>query len=937
MAFQLTPNVHVRRDKDGVVRLLRHMQEPYGPAAAALVAPTPRAMAGAYLRDVAPIYAIDPKMLADLDKPVGQDLTDAGTLLQLAAERTTMDTTTASYQQTHFGVPIWEAGFAVRLHGPDLRVTSSQSSIHYDVQVQKPKPDVKFLPPSIDSAVCAEILRLKKGVKDPRVNRIRPLIYRYDPAMRFDPESKQDEGPLQAGPPTLPLPEVPKDIKPGQHYIVTEVLFTLTLPGEGELNWRAFIEPKTGAVLYLRAFVAYAFGNVFDVDPLTKTGDPTITPASPGTTLDPLTALETLVGLTAPANPGDPQELTGDFVQVMDIGAPAIEPPTAALPAGNFSKSAVTNEFAAVNAYRHCDGLFRLVQGMGFDISTYFDGTTFPVRVDHRDLGDIVNAQAPGNATGDGSDGFRFALCEVGAPVGIAADKRVVLHEFGHALLWDNVNSPNFGFSHSAGDSLAVILCDPGSLAPDRFLTFPWITAVPRRHDRDVTAGWAWGGTNDVGGYSSEQILSTTHFRTYRSTGGDDNRRHVQEFAARYLAYLIVRATGSLTPETNPSDPDDWATALMDADTGTLSFEGHPGGAFHKVIRWGFEKQGLYQPVGAPTPTPVTSEGDPPEVDVYINDGRDGEYSYKRNFWNTQDMWNRLSADGGTTHQTPVVGVTNYMYVRVKNRGTQTANNVLVKAYHCIPAAGLVWPDDWQAMTTPQLPASGPIPSGGETIVGPFEWTPEVVGHECLLASVSADGDLSNADTVNGPIPHWRLVPFDNNIAQRNLAPVPGGGGLSNLVLAFLHRRFVVRNPFDRTVQVIIEASIPDFLRQRKWDVRFLNRGGASFTLGPRASREVELSLIPGEDFLPSDVEAAGEGAVIEFETLVDGLPVGGMSYAIDPKMKTPAAELPEDIGKPDCSEEARRLLRCLNVPADEVKSVRLKRITVDIDLKEDC
>lgn len=61
------------------------------------------------------------------------------------------------------------------------------------------------------------------------------------------------------------------------------------------------------------------------------------------------------------------------------------------------------------------------------------------------------------------------------------------------------------------------------------------------------------------------------------------------------------------------------------------------------------------------------------------------------------------------------------------------------------------------------------------------------------------------------------------------------------------------------------------------------------------------------------------------------------MSYLIDPRMKTPAPELPEEIGKPDCTKEAKRLLNCLSVPTDEVKSVRIKRITVDIDLKEDC
>jgi hypothetical protein len=38
-----------------------------------------------------------------------------------------------------------------------------------------------------------------------------------------------------------------------------------------------------------------------------------------------------------------------------------------------------------------------------------------------------------------------------------------------------------------------------------------------------------------------------------------------------------------------------------------------------------------------------------------------------------------------------------------------------------------------------------------------------------LLASASATGDASNADTITGPIENWRLVPFDNNLAQRDV------------------------------------------------------------------------------------------------------------------------------------------------------------------------
>ena len=937
MPFDITPNVHIRRDRADIVRHLRHLQAPYS----ATPAPTPRALAAAYLRDVAEIYNIDAPLLTTLGERVGWELKDESTRLRLVEEKTIQQTTVVSYQQTHLGVPVWDARLTVRVQRDPFRVTSSESTLHYGIKVERPKGTARYRPGSRNvTALLQRVVAAAKG-KLTKVTGMRPLVYQYDPDARIDPEATEKRAEaMQGGVPLLPLPRVPRTIRAGRYYVVTEALFTTALPPWKALHWRALIDVQSGAVLYLRAFVTSAFGNIFRADPFTLTGDATITPASPAATLDPLTDVVTLPGLTAPPA-GDPQALTGQYVALGELSTPTIAAPTAALPAGNFSFSATTDNFGAVNTYYHCERLFRMMADMGFDMAAYFPDTTFPITVDHRDasLG-TVNARGYGNAGGNGAGGMGFNLAQSGAPVSIAADLRVVLHEFSHELLWEHVSSPNFGFCHSAGDSLAVMLLDPDSNAPDRFNTFPWISAIVRRHDRDVAAGWAWGGANDDTQYSSEQILSTTLFRLYRSTGGDSGNVDMRRLAARFAAYLTIKGIGMLAATT--TDPDVYATAMMDADTGTTEFEGIAGGTMHKVIRWTFEKQGLYQPAGAPTP--VASEGDPPDVDVYIDDGRNGEYQYLGNFWNTTAIWNRLTASGGTEadHETPVVGATNYLYVRVKNRGTQTANNVVVRAYHCIPATGLVWPDDWQAATTASL-AAGSIVSGGDTIVGPFEWTPEVVGHECVLAAVSADGDLSNIDAASalpsatGPSPHWHLVPFDNNIAQRNLAPVPGGGGVAGLAAAFKGRRFIARNPYKRPVGYKLQVAMPEFLRRRGWGLQFRNPGGASFTLGPRDSREIVLDITPGQDFTPAEVEAAGRTAVIDIHALIDNVPIGGMSYAIDPKLKMPPAERSAGSGGPDCGDAAKTLLDCLGLPHDHVKDVRVKKVTVDITFKEDC
>jgi hypothetical protein len=299
------------------------------------------------------------------------------------------------------------------------------------------------------------------------------------------------------------------EIQEGGHYVVVEVLFSYPLKGWGDLNWGAFIEPDTGAVLYLRAFVACTNGKIFINDPASRSNNPAVVATAAETVLTPWKQTVMLLGLSAPST-GSNQALAGEFVQVRDSDPPTAPPPTE--PVGtNFNYGARTDNFSAVNAYYHCDRLFRMMQGMGFVIrgpSGYFDGTNFPVTVDHRGIviDGEVNAACYGDAERDGVGKFAFGRCVLGTTVGMCTEFQTVAHEFGHALLHDSVHSPNFGFCHSAGDSLGVILADPYSVLTDRFLTFPWCPITgsgERRHNRSVASGYAWGGTRDDRDYGS--------------------------------------------------------------------------------------------------------------------------------------------------------------------------------------------------------------------------------------------------------------------------------------------------------------------------------------------------------------------------------------------------------------------------------------------------
>lgn len=899
-------NMHVRRDEQGVAEHLRHAQEPFEPPEGTPT-PTPQALAHEYVREVAETYEIDPDWIDDIEtKPEGE-LTDEGVRIRYDGEKSTSDMSTVSYQQTVVGLPIWRAGLSVVVQKNPLRVTSSTSTIHREVNLERIDEDAPFHPDQIDSELLAEALETNGDEYEiGEINGTRLLVYRFavDDRIEGEPGDQEEDRPLEGSPPTLSLGPVPNEITDGQHYVVTEVLFSMATPDAGELNWRVFIEAETGAVLYLRAFVAYQNAAVFERDPITQTGNTQLMPCAGNQQLNPHRTTVNLHNLTAP-NPGDPQALTGDYANVTDTEPPSTAPPTES--SGDFNYDVITADFGAACAYHNVTRLYRLMEhDLGFNLSQYFGQSYFAIETDHAAENmpfGPVNARAMGNSTGDGLESLEFGLAQQGCNTKMSAAWRVVLHEFGHALLWRHVEDPNFGFAHSAGDSLAAILNDPGSQAPDRFQTFPWAAGgnIGRRHDRDVASGWAWGGRQDNGGYDSEQILSTTLFRAYRSMGGDHSGRGMQEFASRYLTYLIMAAISTLTPQTPANNPDDFATALINADESQTNFPNHPGGAVHKVIRWSFEKQGLYQP---PSQTgPVTSPGDPPPVDVYIDDGRNGEYEYLQRFWKNKDIWNRRNPDGGTAHQTPLLNQTNYVYADVKNRGTERAENLTVEGYHCRPQAGLVWPSDWTPMQTQQR-SPGDLPSGSTTQVGPFEWVPQTQGHACLLMSVSAEGrgdtpgDISNIDTISGSIPHNHLVPFDNNIAQRNVKPVPSGS--SGLADEFDPVLFWIKNPYDRPVEGAIEPVLPDLLRERDWEIKFMSEARHTFELGPREERKVTVAFDEGAEFEPGDVQRQEGSVAIEFDVMMDELLIGGMSYELDATREESEPEIPEIPELPD-------------------------------------
>jgi zinc metalloprotease ZmpB len=941
--FELSGDVEVTRDAREIVRLLDHVRQPFFAARRERVALVD--LADEYLTEVAQIYAIDKRALRRLDERDEARVPDAAEpdyLVRAPVTPLPDGSGTVVYGQRHANVDVWEAGVAVSTLPNPVRVVSSRSTYHHDIKIAngdvlREYADVHA---EVDPAKHAAALGIKgQARRQVRVHSTRPLVYLYDLA---DPNAVghvvhrrpvPQHGVVESEPEFAP-PPVPDQVVPGAHYLVTEVLFAAPVAGE-PVNWRAFVEPASGAVLYLQSGRADCTGQVYVQDPATQGS--TVTPSSPVADLDPLRTTVTLNDLTA----ADPQGLSGTFVTVAARGTTAAPPtePASSCDFSGTSFSVPSSNFAAVNCYYHLDELYRLMTTWGFNpISGLFPQTTFPVTAFYLDEAPVVNAHANGNAGFTALTNFTFGNEASGATVGIAVDWRIVMHEFNHHVLYDRVHSPNYGFAHNGGDAFAVIWFDPDSAAADKGLTFPWCSAIPRRHDRPVN-GWAWGGLNDDRGYSSEQILSTSLMRAYKSAGGGAAEAATRRLASRHVVFLKIHADARLGPSpiVSSTDPRTYVTALQQADIANTSPDGVPGGTLGKVFRWAFEKQGLYQPPGAPTP--VTTPGAPPDIDVYFDDARHGEYDYVADFWDNTEVWNRRSADGGSTHEEPILRTANYAYARISNRGTTTATGIVVRGYHARPSAGLTWPDDWSPMTTSQLTAPDLAP-GASGVVGPFTWVPTEAGHECMLMEVSCPGDRSNVDILGslpcafGPTPHWRLIPFDNNLAQRNVAPVAAGGGIRGLVDSLHNRPFFVINPFDRNVRVKLEPDLPSFLVERGWKLRF-TKGMGTLTLGPRADREVRFTLEPGRQFTAEEVRAAGADLRLHIRMRVDDSIVGGMSYELDPALKRPPHVVPTHRrGRLD--RIAEELLEEAELRGRKVKDVNITHIVVDIELADE-
>ena len=147
--------------------------------------------------------------------------------------------------------------------------------------------------------------------------------------------------------------------------------------------------------------------------------------------------------------------------------------------------------------------------------------------------------------------------------------------------------------------------------------------------------------------------------------------------------------------------------------------------------------------------------------DCYCKDhfGDDGSVPSNPNneaWWESPDIWVRNQRDGVRVHQNPQGGQTNTVYVNVRNRGNTTLTNIDVNVYWAVGAAAIPWPGGWTLIGTANIPSLG----AWQMITVDLPWQPATSGHYCFLARIHCADD---------PVRFEGLVPFDNNLCQKNV------------------------------------------------------------------------------------------------------------------------------------------------------------------------
>jgi hypothetical protein len=830
----------------------------------------------------------------------------------------------------HFqDVPVYGALVVVNVGRARGNILSCYNNYDYDIPEHfpnSPKISVK----QAQEAVKKHLHRLEKeisGIKseDVQITGNKLFIYRH--------HQLSGAGELVGAEGKRPVPaidqilmKIPTKVpKEGKLYLVWQIFVQGSHTPLQSLE--LLVDAQTADILLVQNLCSYAqgLGRVFVPDPVTSSGSANLVTTTPGTTtvqgtitptstFNPLRQEVDLLGLD-PADANGKYSLVGEYCVIKDWHTPThAEPKEAADPIDqkpHFFYDTDNRDFLAVMAYYWIDTVRRFIKN---DLNVSQTGLNALDRIEIDPQGvdqDDPNGYDNSETVPIGSGKSRIRYGEGGAPD--ASDAAVLLHEYGHAIHSAQGFTGDMALREGFSDLLARVFLDRfNSNQVLREEVFPWDNnpsasyhwSYKRR--MDLTESYA-NTTPYTPGYFWGNIWATTFWQIYLALGGasvyPDKRRWAGNLALKLILEAnIGYATISTAYTADFASHQRMAEALEMVSHALNNWQQIPDGLFHKVIRDRCINRGLFSPL---------------DVDVYIDDGRAGGYEYLEWFWETPDIVvRRLQTDTPTQgYEEPIVNAPNYLWVKVKRKGSGDPGNVQVKVFSCTPGTGLIWPTHWTAASPASLPATT-LATAQEEWVGPFEFTPTELAHSCVLAIAEADNDPANTENLIGSVPHWMLVPFDNNIAQRNLKPQKGEGKHA------LKFRLINSTGLSATAALAVEHDLP-----KGWRLEFDVPSLREIPLAPYGERWVTARVVvpPGLGF-----RSRTDHARVRVLSVLNGMPDGGMTFDFVHPSLFPPDQKPGGpaVISAACCDCLRQLLADAEVEGEIKIEIRFKKRT---------
>jgi hypothetical protein len=276
------------------------------------------------------------------------------------------------------------------------------------------------------------------------------------------------------------------------------------------------------------------------------------------------------------------------------------------------------------------------------------------------------------------------------------------------------------------------------------------------------------------------------------------------------------------------------------------------------------------------------------KTEIYSRDHEHDDGTVPSNsepWYHGPDLWVRHVQDGGTAHQNPEYGQTNYVYARVHNIGCADAENVTVD-FSWVEPTGWSNPAAWNYIDSATIPS---LPATTAAVVSVPWSTVPLPGDYCLHIRLNVADDLENPD--------GRAF-MDNNKVQINVSVEDTWHGAGWNWFFFIENGGEELVPIDLVFDTLAAPSdtairllLPPGLKFESVEGAEILQGEDEWTILDFPARVespvkiVGVQLDPGQKqrailtlTLPETTEI-GEEAVVTFEEHVEGETMGGIQF----------------------------------------------------------